>query len=94
MWAQSKIKNKPVGRYRLSQELKLKGINQDIVNKVLDKVYGETDELTLAQNLISKKIIAARQKNLPVNPDKIYSFLLRRGFSREISQKIYHELNK
>ncbi|MCK4309321.1 MAG: regulatory protein RecX, partial [Candidatus Atribacteria bacterium] len=48
IWSQSRLKNKPVGRYRLNYELKLKGIDQEIIQKVLDKTYNDIDELTLA----------------------------------------------
>ena len=92
MWAQSRMKNKPIGRYRLNQELKRKGINQEIINKVLDKIYNNVDELTLARDLVNKKITSLKLKNISVNPDRIYNFLLRRGFPREISKKIYDDL--
>jgi len=92
MWAQSRMKNKPIGRYRLNQELKRKGINQGIINKVLDKIYNDVDELILARDLINKKITSLKLKNIPVNPDRIYNFLLRRGFLKEISKEIYDDL--
>ena len=93
MWAQSRLQNKPIGRYKLNQELRTKGIKQDIIQKVMDKTYKEMDELTLAHNLIKEKIVASEIKNIRIDPKKIYNFLLRRGFSRGISKRIYDELN-
>ncbi|MBC8388445.1 MAG: regulatory protein RecX [Actinobacteria bacterium] len=93
MWAQSRLQNKPIGRYKLNQELRTKGIQQDIIQKVIDKTYKEMDELTLAHNLIKEKIVASEIKNIRIDPKKIYNFLLRRGFSRGISKRIYDELN-
>lgn len=92
IWSQSRLKNKPVGRYRLNQELKIKGINQEIIQKVLDKTYNDIDELTLARDLINEKISSSKLKNISLNSEKIYNFLLRRGFSREVSKNIYDEL--
>ena len=92
IWSQSRLKNKPVGRYRLNYELKLKGIDQEIIQKVLDKTYSDIDELTLARNLVNNKIASSKLKNFPLDPKKMYNFLLRRGFSREISKNIYDEL--
>ncbi len=92
MWAQFRLQNKPIGRYKLNQELRIKGVKQDIIQKVIDKTYIEMDELTLARNLIKEKIVSSKIKNIKVNPKKIYNFLLRRGFSIEISKNIYHEL--
>ena len=92
MWAKFRLQNKPIGRYKLNQELRLKGIKQDIIQKVIDKTYEEMDELTLAHNLIKEKIVSSEIKNIWINPKKIYNFLLRRGFSTEISRNIYNEL--
>lgn len=93
MWAQFRLQNKPIGSYKLNQELRLKGIKQDIIKKIIDKTYNEIDELTVARNIIRDKIVSAKIKNIRIDPKKIYNFLLRRGFSIEISRSIYHELN-
>lgn len=93
MWAQFRLQNKPIGRYKLNQELRIKGIKQDIIQKVVDKTYKEIDELILARNLINEKIVSSKIKNIRVDPKKIYNLLLRRGFSIEISKNIYNELN-
>jgi len=93
MWAQFRLQNKPIGRYKLNQELRKKGIKHDIIQKVIDKTYKEIDELTLAHNLIKEKIVSSQIKNIRIDPKKIYNFLLRRGFSTEISRNIYNELN-
>ncbi|MBU4350244.1 recombination regulator RecX [bacterium] len=93
MWAQFRLQNKPIGRYKLNQELRTKGIKQDIIQKVIDKTYKEMDELSLAHNLIKEKIVASEIKNIRIDPKKIYNFLLRRGFSTEISRNICNELN-
>lgn len=92
MWAQFRLQNKPIGSYKLNQELRLKGIKQDIIKKIIDKTYNEIDELTVARNIIRDKIVSAKIKNIRIDPRKIYNFLLRRGFSIEISRNIYHEL--
>lgn len=92
MWAQFRLQNKPIGSYKLNQELRLKGIKQDIIKKIIDKTYNEIDELTVARNIIRDKIVSAKIKNIRIDPKKIYNFLLRRGFSIEISKNIYHGL--
>ena len=93
MWAQFRLQNKPIGRYKLNQELRIKGIKQEIIQKVIDKTYNEIDEITLARNLIEKKIESYKIKNIKINAKKIYNFLLRRGFSGEVSKNIFDELN-
>ena len=93
MWAQFRLQNKPIGRYKLNQELRIKGIKQEIIQKVIDKTYKEIDEFTLARNLIEQKVESSKIKNIKIDPKKIYNFLLRRGFSSEVSKNIYNELN-
>jgi SOS response regulatory protein OraA/RecX len=93
MWAQSRLQNKPIGRYKLNQELKIKGIKQETIQKVIDQTYDEIDEFTVARNLVEKKVESSRIKEIRVDPMKIYNYLLRRGFSRGISKRIYDELN-
>lgn len=93
MWAQFRFKNKFIGRYKLNQELKIKGVNQEIIQKVINMTYNQIDELALARNLIDEKYYFAKLKNVTLTPYKIYNFLLRRGFSREISKNISDELN-
>ena len=93
MWAQFRLQNKPIGRYKLNQELRIKGIKQEIIQKVIDKTYKEIDEFTLARNIIDQKIESSKIKNIKIDPKKIYNFLLRRGFSSEVSKNIYNELN-
>ncbi|MEA2086940.1 MAG: regulatory protein RecX [Candidatus Caldatribacteriota bacterium] len=93
MWAQFRLQNKPIGRYKLNQELRIKGVKQDIIQKVIDKTYKEMNELTLARNIIKEKIVVSKIKNIRVDPKKIYNFLIRRGFSTEISKNICNELN-
>lgn len=92
MWAQFRLQNKPIGSYKLNQELRLKGIKQDIIKKIIDKTYNEIDELTVARNIIRDKIVSAKIKNIRIDPKKMYNFLLRRGFSGEVSRNIYNEL--
>ncbi|MGB2783910.1 MAG: regulatory protein RecX [Atribacterota bacterium] len=93
MWAQSRLQNKPIGRYKLNQELKIKGIKQETIQKVIDQTYDEIDEFTVARNLVEKKVESSRIKEIRVDPMKIYNYLLRRGFSRGISKRIYDELH-
>jgi len=93
MWTQFQLQNKPIGRYKLNKELRMKGIKEDIIQKVIEKTYQEIDELTLARDLIQDKIVSSKIKNIEVDPKKIYNYLLRRGFSIEISRNIYDELN-
>lgn len=92
MWVESRIKTKPMGRYRLEQELIQKGIDRDLIEKTLGD-YREEEEIELAKELTQRKLTRSYQ-----NLDKIttkrrlYGFLQRRGFPYDIIQEVMKEL--
>lgn len=82
-WIESRLK-RPLGLRRIKEELKLKGIDKEIIEseiRELKKTYTEPD--------IVIKIAKARLSKLKgIEPQKakgrVYAYLLRRGFSPEI----------
>ncbi|MBU4473082.1 MAG: recombination regulator RecX [Candidatus Omnitrophica bacterium] len=79
-WIESRLANS-IGLIRLKQELRLKGIDEEIIDSQISQVkdnYSEEDIVT--------KIAKDKFKKLPnLEPQKakrrIYAYLLRRGFS-------------
>lgn len=67
-------------------ELKLKGIEEEIIKKVINKLTNEKD---LAIKALSKK--AKRWANLPENErkKKIYQFLISKGFSFDTAKEAF-----
>lgn len=92
MWVESRIKTRPMGRYRLQQELIQKGIDRDLIEKTLSS-YREEGEIKLARELAQRKLGRSYQ-----NLDKIttkrrlYGFLQRRGFSYDTIQEVMKEV--
>ncbi|MCK5768594.1 MAG: regulatory protein RecX [Candidatus Atribacteria bacterium] len=91
-WARYRISNKPVGKFRLNQELKTKGIGKDIRQKVINEIFTGVSESDLARKLVGEKISIQKIINPTFTPKKIYNFLIRRGFSTEIARNIFFEL--
>lgn len=77
------------GRQLIAQELKQKGISPEIISHVL--LVTPDSEETLAQEFLFNK----KRNLLRVPRDKVYqkalSFLIRRGFSYEVSRKVVVE---
>lgn len=89
-WIEDRIRLKPMGRWRLKGELLQKGIREEIASQVLDELLPEERELSLAKKLMLHKF---RQ----VGPEqgeyhKIYGFLFRRGFGKEVIIRAANEL--
>ncbi len=82
-WLQSRIK-KPLGLRRLTQELKIKGIDKELIDNSVAEVKKNYNEEAIVSSIIKDKF----EKLKGVDPQKakarIYSYLLRRGFSPDV----------
>ncbi len=74
---------KLVGRFLLSYELRQRGINAEMVDELLSKLYPENDELEIARQFAARKM--SGMQDLP--PDKrerrLAGSLQRRGFQQD-----------
>jgi regulatory protein len=83
-WAQHRMATKPMGEYLLRQELKLKGISDEIVEKTLLTTFGQTSQRELATELLRARWVRYRSLDVGKARRRMADFLLRRGFPREI----------
>jgi len=89
-WVEQRENFRPKGKIGLKVELKQKGINTQIIEKILIQV----DEIALAKKAVQKKIKI--YKKLPPKEfyQKISTFLSSRGFSwptiKKIIEDYYH----
>lgn len=90
-WISTYNRLKPMGRKRILYELKNKGIEQDIINYILDESFSNDEEYQLAAGLIRRKV----GHNLEIDKKtakRFYQLLLRRGFSHEIAMRVLNNL--
>lgn len=82
-WVNSRIK-RPLGLRRLRQELKLKGISEDIIEYQLNKIKKDYPEKEIVSEIARTKL----KKLTGIDPEKAkrrtFAYLFRRGFSPEI----------
>lgn len=90
IWVQSRLK-KPLGISRIKQELKIKGIDKDLIEQALRNIGDKYSEERVINELVCRRW--ERLKHL--QPQKVrrrlFLFLLRRGFS---SDKIQEAINQ
>lgn len=92
MWMENRIRTRPLGRYRLKQELIQKGIDKDLVEKTLSN-YREEKEIELAKELTQRKLRKSyRSLDRLTAQRRLYGFLQRRGFSYDTIQEVMKEL--
>lgn len=90
-WIASRIQSHPAGTHLLKLELRRKGISPQIIEKVLTKV---PNERKLAIRLIEKKIKKWQKLPPPKLKNKVYTFLLSRGFGWDIAREVVVFLTK
>ena len=83
-FAASKLRQKPVGRYRLRQDLKRKKLDDRTIESALDDAFGEASEDSLIEEAIEKRL---RIKGAPASHadrKKLFDHLLRLGFGYDL----------
>jgi regulatory protein len=82
-WCQQRYEFRPKGKKALSYELISKGIDQEIIDRILSKTTRNM-ELELAKKVLIKKLILWGKLPELIRKKKISDYLFRRGFSTEI----------
>jgi regulatory protein len=91
-WVKDRLAYKPRGKKLLKQELWKKGIKKDIIDQVTEELCQDEDKSAL--ELVEK--VKKRYKDLEpkVARRRMFSLLLRRGFSYEISRQALAQLSR
>ena len=81
-----------VGRFMLRFELQQRGVDQNLVEEQLEKLYPEKDEIAIAREFASRKLKS--MSGLPVEKRlrRLGGALQRRGFSHEHIARVMLEL--
>lgn len=89
-WIEQRSTFRPRGKFGLTMELRQKGVDKEIIEKVVNE---EVNELPLAKKIAKKKFKV--YKNLPREEfyQKMSAYLARRGFSWETIKKVVGALN-
>jgi regulatory protein len=93
-YLEEKLRLKTSGKEKIKKELFAKGVSRDIIIDVLDE-KGDIDETDVALNLANKKMKLISRKNQDKwkIKQKIYSFLLSRGYDYETIEKVLNNIN-
>jgi len=90
-WLNSRLR-KPLGLRRIFYELKVKGISDQVIEEAQCKIKDKYNEYEVVSELAKDKF----EKLSRLEPDKakrrVYSFLLRRGFSPDIVNEVINQI--
>ena len=90
-WIASRLK-KPFGTHRIRLELKTKGIDKDILEDELKKATLECPEFDIVMQLAQKQGSKYRDAPKEKIQQRLYQYLLRRGFSTATVMKVIKKL--
>lgn len=84
-WVEERSRLRPRGKYLLSQELRRKGIEKELLEGFWESEKGTTfDELPLALELIERKLPRLKKYENWELKQRLYRFLASRGFSLNV----------
>lgn len=83
-WATSRARLQGYGRHRIMQELKLKGIDREIIQEALDEVVPPDDERKNARRVAEKKLQSMKNLEPEARKRRLAGFLERKGFPHQI----------
>jgi len=91
LWVESRIM-KPLGLNRLSYELKIKGVDKDIIKQVISDFDSPEKEKIVVRELFQKKLKKLENLDKQKIKSRLWSFFLRKGFSKDIVYDVLREL--
>jgi len=91
-WADERVRLRPVGPRRLTQELLSKQINRELAGRVVEETFREHSEFDLARRVLEKKTRVSGGVGDRKSRARLHSFLIRRGFSYEVASVVLREL--
>lgn len=88
-YASSKVRQSPVGRRRLQQNLAMKKVDRAVADDALDQVFAETPEDELIDRAIEKRVRLRGRPKTRAEAKSLFDYLLRQGFPFElVSEKV------
>jgi regulatory protein len=91
-WADEKVRLRPVGPRRLTQELLVRHVDRDVADRVVDQTYREHPERELARRALEKRTRVSGGAGDRKRRARLHSFLVRRGFSHSVAAEVLDEL--
>jgi regulatory protein len=82
-WVDSRLK-RSLGLRRVKNELKLKGVKASVIEQSVDAVKETYSEDEAVADLIRRKLQTMKGLDIQKAKQRIYAFLIRRGFSPDV----------
>jgi regulatory protein len=88
-----RVNLRPAGRFLIKMELKSRGVREPTIDRKLEELISDEQELEMAQALVKKRINGLHPQESEKDRMKLMNYLKARGFSAgTISQAIKNEI--
>jgi regulatory protein len=88
-YASAKLRQQPIGRRRLKQDLRMKKVDSGLADEALEQVFAETPEEELIDRAVEKRIRLRGRPKTRAEAKSLFDYLLRQGFPFElVSEKV------
>jgi regulatory protein len=91
-WIRTRVLTRQLGRRRLADELREKGVPEEIVGTVLQEAFQEVSEEEVARQAAEKRFRLLTHLSVEVIRRRLTGYLLRRGFPREMVERLVSSL--
>ncbi len=91
LWVENRKKFKPLGKRRLSLELRRKKIKEDIIEKEISKIKSK-EEVEQAKDLAGRRVKLYNNLEKLKKREKIIDFLSRRGYNWDVIKEAIERL--
>ena len=91
-WVQARLLHRHLGRRRLAEELREKGVSEEIARTILQEAFQEVSEEEVARQAAEKRFRVLAHLSGGVIRRRLAGYLLRRGFPREVVERVVNLL--
>lgn len=92
-WIESRIK-RPFGLRRIKEELKVKGLDKEIIEERISEVKEGYSEEAVVEQLARMRLGKLKGIEALAARRRVYAYLIRRGFSPEVVTEVINQLCK
>ncbi len=87
-WVRTRVLTRHLGRRRLANELREKGVSGEIAGTVLQEAFQEVSEEEVARQAAERRFQLLAHLPVEVIRRRLTNYLLRRGFPSEIVEQV------
>lgn len=85
---EDKLNSRPIGKRLAKLKLSEKGIDKEVIEETLNKIYSEDKEAEYAERVLEKYVKKVKYKDAADKKNKCYRYLISKGFDFDTVKKV------